>query len=152
MIYPFLDNGELRCWVDAAFAHLEKCDICPLRWGVNRTRGELGVWGVAHNLGQAAGNLMSGSVVGIVRILECSPLTAYGLVFIFVGADRIRGLFDFHHHISLLVIFICNDSACGGIGVCGVAAKPPHRTPHPSEQLLIIMFAGEALADVTDRD
>ena len=40
------------------------------------------MWGVVHILGQAAGNLMSGSVVGIVRILECSPLTAYGLVFI----------------------------------------------------------------------
>jgi MFS transporter, BCD family, chlorophyll transporter len=41
----------------------------------------MGVWGVAHNLGQAAGNLMSGSIVDIVRVLQGSPLTAYGLVF-----------------------------------------------------------------------
>lgn len=41
----------------------------------------LGVWGVAHNLGQAAGNLMSGSIVDIVRAAGGGPLTAYGVVF-----------------------------------------------------------------------
>ena len=27
---------------------------------------------------------------------------------------------------------ICNYSACEGIGGSGVAAKPPHHSPHPS--------------------
>ena len=38
-----LDNGELSRRVDAAYARLESCDISPLRCGVDRTRGELGV-------------------------------------------------------------------------------------------------------------
>jgi BCD family chlorophyll transporter-like MFS transporter len=41
----------------------------------------MGVWGVAHNLGQAAGNLVSGSLVDIIRVLQGNALTAYGLVF-----------------------------------------------------------------------
>jgi MFS transporter, BCD family, chlorophyll transporter len=41
----------------------------------------MGVWGVAHNLGQAAGNLVSGSLVDIIRALQRNALTAYGLVF-----------------------------------------------------------------------
>jgi MFS transporter, BCD family, chlorophyll transporter len=41
----------------------------------------MGVWGVAHNLGQAAGNLVSGSLVDIIRALQGDALTAYGLVF-----------------------------------------------------------------------
>jgi MFS transporter, BCD family, chlorophyll transporter len=41
----------------------------------------MGVWGVAHNLGQAAGNLVSGSLVDIIRALQGNALTAYGLVF-----------------------------------------------------------------------
>jgi hypothetical protein len=41
----------------------------------------MGVWGVAHNLGQAAGNLVSGSLVDIIRGLQGKALTAYGLVF-----------------------------------------------------------------------
>jgi putative pyruvate formate lyase activating enzyme len=38
-----LENGELHRRVEAAYARLESCDICPLRCGVDRTRGELGV-------------------------------------------------------------------------------------------------------------
>jgi putative pyruvate formate lyase activating enzyme len=38
-----LANGELSRRVDAAYVRLEKCDICPLRCDVDRTRGELGV-------------------------------------------------------------------------------------------------------------
>jgi putative pyruvate formate lyase activating enzyme len=38
-----LANGELSRRLDAAYVRLEKCDICPLRCGVDRTRGELGV-------------------------------------------------------------------------------------------------------------
>lgn len=38
-----VNRGELRCRVDAALPRLEKCDVCPLRCGVDRTRGELGV-------------------------------------------------------------------------------------------------------------
>lgn len=38
-----LDNGELHRRVHAAYGRLESCDVCPLRCGVDRTRGELGV-------------------------------------------------------------------------------------------------------------
>jgi putative pyruvate formate lyase activating enzyme len=38
-----LDNGELRCRVETAYARLESCGICPLRCGVNRAQGELGI-------------------------------------------------------------------------------------------------------------
>jgi MFS transporter, BCD family, chlorophyll transporter len=41
----------------------------------------MGVWGVAHNLGQAAGNLVSGGVVDLIRALQGDALTAYGVVF-----------------------------------------------------------------------
>jgi BCD family chlorophyll transporter-like MFS transporter len=41
----------------------------------------MGVWGVAHNLGQAAGSLISGVVVDLVQLLQGDALTAYGLVF-----------------------------------------------------------------------
>ncbi len=41
----------------------------------------MGVWGVSHNLGQASGNLISGAVVDVVRVLGGQPLTAYGMVF-----------------------------------------------------------------------
>jgi MFS transporter, BCD family, chlorophyll transporter len=41
----------------------------------------MGVWGVAHNLGQALGGLISGGVVDIVRALQGDILTAYGAVF-----------------------------------------------------------------------
>lgn len=42
----------------------------------------MGVWGVAHNLGQAIGGLLSGGVVDIVRLLNGDALTAYGVVFV----------------------------------------------------------------------
>jgi MFS transporter, BCD family, chlorophyll transporter len=41
----------------------------------------MGVWGVAHNLGQAAGGLLSGGVVDMVRFFQGNALTAYGVVF-----------------------------------------------------------------------
>jgi BCD family chlorophyll transporter-like MFS transporter len=41
----------------------------------------MGVWGVAHNLGQAAGSLIGGVVVDLVQLLQGDALTAYGLVF-----------------------------------------------------------------------
>ncbi len=41
----------------------------------------MGVWGVAHNLGQATGNLISGATVDLVQALQGDALTAYGLVF-----------------------------------------------------------------------
>jgi len=41
----------------------------------------MGIWGVAHNLGQALGNLIGGSVVDLVQALQGNALTAYGLVF-----------------------------------------------------------------------
>ena len=41
----------------------------------------MGVWGVAHNLGQAFGSLLSGGVVDIVRAFGGDALTAYGAVF-----------------------------------------------------------------------
>lgn len=41
----------------------------------------LGVWGVAYSLGQAVGNLISGSIVDIIRVAGGGYLTAYGLVF-----------------------------------------------------------------------
>ncbi len=41
----------------------------------------MGVWGVAHNLGQAAGGLLSGVVVDLVRLFNGDALTAYGTVF-----------------------------------------------------------------------
>jgi MFS transporter, BCD family, chlorophyll transporter len=41
----------------------------------------MGVWGVAHNVGQAVGNLISGAVVDLVQLLQGNALTAYGVVF-----------------------------------------------------------------------
>ena len=41
----------------------------------------MGVWGMAHNLGQAVGNLLSGAVVDVVQVLQGDALTAYGVVF-----------------------------------------------------------------------
>ncbi len=41
----------------------------------------MGVWGLAHNFGQAFGSLFSGAVVDIVRAFEGNVLTAYGAVF-----------------------------------------------------------------------
>ena len=41
----------------------------------------MGVWGVAHNLGQAVGNLIGGVVVDLVQALQGNALTAYGVVF-----------------------------------------------------------------------
>ncbi len=41
----------------------------------------MGVWGVAHNLGQAIGGLVSGGIVDLVRALRGDVLLAYGLVF-----------------------------------------------------------------------
>lgn len=38
-----VDNGELARRVQAAEAHLESCDVCPLHCGVDRTQGELGI-------------------------------------------------------------------------------------------------------------
>ena len=38
-----LESGELAQRVAAAYARLVSCDICPLRCGVERTRGELGI-------------------------------------------------------------------------------------------------------------
>ncbi|NTV63420.1 MAG: BCD family MFS transporter, partial [Oscillochloris sp.] len=43
----------------------------------------MGVWGLAHELGQAAGNLMGGGVVDIMRALtNNSALLSYGAVFL----------------------------------------------------------------------
>lgn len=39
------------------------------------------MWGVAHNLGQATGSLISGGLVDLVRSIGKDTLTAYGLVF-----------------------------------------------------------------------
>jgi putative pyruvate formate lyase activating enzyme len=36
-------SGELEKRIKASYARLENCDVCPLRCGVDRTRGELGV-------------------------------------------------------------------------------------------------------------
>jgi MFS transporter, BCD family, chlorophyll transporter len=41
----------------------------------------MGVWGLAHNLGQAAGSILSGGLVDLVRGLGGEALTAYGMVF-----------------------------------------------------------------------
>ncbi|MFW5713443.1 MAG: BCD family MFS transporter [Brevefilum sp.] len=41
----------------------------------------MGVWGVAHNLGQASGSMLSGGLVDLARWLGGNTLTAYGLVF-----------------------------------------------------------------------
>ena len=41
----------------------------------------MGLWGVAHNVGQAVGNLVGGAVVDLVQALQGDALTAYGLVF-----------------------------------------------------------------------
>ncbi|MBW6466258.1 MAG: radical SAM protein [Brevefilum sp.] len=38
-----LASGELAIRIQAAYARLESCDICPLRCGVNRLQGDLGV-------------------------------------------------------------------------------------------------------------
>jgi len=38
-----LSTGELSVRVEAAYRHLEKCDVCPLACGANRLEGKLGV-------------------------------------------------------------------------------------------------------------
>lgn len=43
----------------------------------------MGVWGVAHNLGQAIGSILSGGLLDLVRGLGGEALTAYSLVFAF---------------------------------------------------------------------
>ena len=43
----------------------------------------MGIWGVAHNLGQAIGGLISGAMVDIIRAFDGNALTAYGSVFAF---------------------------------------------------------------------
>lgn len=45
----------------------------------------MGVWGVAHNLGQALGGLLSGALVDLVRSLDGNAMTAYGIVFALEG-------------------------------------------------------------------
>jgi len=45
----------------------------------------MGVWGVAHNLGQAFGSLVSGGVVDLVRAFQGDVLIAYATVFALEG-------------------------------------------------------------------
>jgi BCD family chlorophyll transporter-like MFS transporter len=45
----------------------------------------MGVWGVAHNLGQALGSLLSGATVDLVRAFNGDAMTAYGIVFAMEG-------------------------------------------------------------------
>jgi len=45
----------------------------------------MGVWGVAHNLGQALGSMLSGATVDLVRALDGNAMTAYGIVFALEG-------------------------------------------------------------------
>jgi BCD family chlorophyll transporter-like MFS transporter len=45
----------------------------------------MGVWGVAHNLGQALGSLLSGATVDLVRAFDGNAMTAYGVVFALEG-------------------------------------------------------------------
>jgi BCD family chlorophyll transporter-like MFS transporter len=53
----------------------------------------MGVWGVAHELGQAFGNLMSGVVVDLARALTGGrALIAYGVVFALEAALLVLGL------------------------------------------------------------
>jgi BCD family chlorophyll transporter-like MFS transporter len=52
----------------------------------------MGVWGLAHNLGQAAGGLLSGAVVDLVRWLNEDALTAYSAVFTLEAALLIIAL------------------------------------------------------------
>ena len=45
----------------------------------------MGVWGVAHNLGQALGSTLSGATVDLVRAFNGDAMTAYGVVFALEG-------------------------------------------------------------------
>jgi len=45
----------------------------------------MGVWGVAHNLGQALGSMLSGAMVDLVGALDGNAMTAYGIVFALEG-------------------------------------------------------------------
>jgi BCD family chlorophyll transporter-like MFS transporter len=45
----------------------------------------MGVWGVAHNLGQALGGMLSGVTVDLVRAFDGNAMTAYGIVFALEG-------------------------------------------------------------------
>lgn len=38
-----LESGKAQQRIDEAYAHLQACDVCPLRCGVNRLEGEVGV-------------------------------------------------------------------------------------------------------------
>lgn len=38
-----LESGKARQRIDEAYAHLQACDVCPLRCGVNRLEGEMGM-------------------------------------------------------------------------------------------------------------
>ena len=52
----------------------------------------MGIWGVAHNLGQALGGLFSGALVDVVRGLGGGAITAYGWVFALEGVLLIVAL------------------------------------------------------------
>ena len=52
----------------------------------------MGIWGVAHNLGQALGGLFSGALVDVVRGFGGSAITAYGWVFALEGVLLIVAL------------------------------------------------------------
>jgi BCD family chlorophyll transporter-like MFS transporter len=58
----------------------------------NRSGLLMGVWGVAHNLGQALGSLFSGGLVDFSQSLGGTPLTAYTLVFAVEGLALVVSL------------------------------------------------------------
>jgi len=53
----------------------------------------MGVWGVANLVGHAAGSLMGGTVVDLVRVTTGNNLAAYGTVFAFEILMLIVALF-----------------------------------------------------------
>ncbi len=54
----------------------------------------MGIWGLAHELGQAAGNLIGGVVVDIMRALtDNNALMSYGAVFILEALLLFSALF-----------------------------------------------------------
>lgn len=73
----------------------------------------MGVWGVAHNLGQAVGSLLSGSLVDLTRSLGGDALTAYGLVFA-IEAFLLLFAMGLHGQVKIAEARVVSTNRCSG--------------------------------------
>jgi MFS transporter, BCD family, chlorophyll transporter len=80
----------------------------------------MSVWGLTHNLGQAAGSLLSGGAVdGITRLAGGSALVAYGTVFAIEGVLLLAGLWLFER------VNVAASAAAAEVGAPAVTPQTP---------------------------